>query len=124
MFDETLVTTAKALVDHCRNGTESEGLATIYAEDCVSVEAAKMEEDGMGPVFEGLDAIKAKHDWWNGNTEVHSASTDGPYIHGTDRFGVIFDMDVTMKDSGLSQRDPHDGADGLVLDRNLNMLIG
>ena len=100
MFNETLVATAKALVDHCRTGTEAEGLATLYAEDAVSIEAAKMEQGGMGPVFEGRDAIKAKHEWWDGNTQVHSLSVDGPYMHGIDRFGVIFEIDVTMTESG------------------------
>ncbi|MEM7059141.1 MAG: nuclear transport factor 2 family protein [Pseudomonadota bacterium] len=100
MFDEKLTAIANALVEHCRNGTEAEGLATIYAEDCVSVEAAKMEEGGMGPVFEGRDAIKAKHEWWDANTEVHEFTVDGPFMHGHDRFGVIFSIDVTMKDSG------------------------
>ena len=100
MFDETLVATGKALVEHCRNGTEADGLQTLYAEDCVSVEAAKMDPDGMGPVFEGRDAIKAKHEWWDENTEVHEFSAEGPFLHGDDRFGIIFEADITMKPSG------------------------
>ncbi|MEM7745539.1 MAG: SnoaL-like domain-containing protein [Pseudomonadota bacterium] len=99
MFDETLMKTANALLEHCRNGTEDAGLVALYADDAVSVEALAME-GGMGPVFEGLEAIKGKHAWWNANTEVHSSSFDGPFFHGEDRFGVIFQADVTMKQSG------------------------
>jgi ketosteroid isomerase-like protein len=32
--------------------------------------------------------------------EVHSAEVEGPFLHGDDRFAVIFDIDATDKASG------------------------
>ncbi|MEO0620843.1 MAG: nuclear transport factor 2 family protein [Pseudomonadota bacterium] len=90
---------ADALVAHCRAGTEREGIDTLYAPDAVSVEAMDMP-DTPGRVVTGLDAIKAKHDWWDGAVEMHEAKIDGPYPHGDDRFGVIFEMKATDKASG------------------------
>ena len=99
MFDEKLVATANALVGHCRAGTERQGLEELYAPTAVSIEAAEMNPE-MGRITEGRDAISAKHDWWDDSTEVHSFTADGPYLHEADRFGVIFEADVTMKASG------------------------
>lgn len=99
MFDIQLVEIANALIAHCRNGTESEGLDTIYAEDCVSVEAGVMEGGGER-TFTGLDAIRAKHAWWDENTEIHSFSAKGPFFHNPDRFAVIFEADITNAQMG------------------------
>lgn len=99
MFDPKLKEIAEALVAHCRAGTERQALETLYAPDAVSIEAAAMSDD-PSPEKRGVEAIKAKHDWWDGATEVHAFSVEGPFLHGEDRFGVIFELDVTMKDSG------------------------
>ena len=88
---------AAALARHCREGTEREGLRTLYAEDAVSVESAP-GPDGSTEV-RGIPAIIAKHDWWEKAMEVHSAETRGPFLHG-DRFALIFEVDVTDRDSG------------------------
>ncbi|MEM7236515.1 MAG: nuclear transport factor 2 family protein, partial [Pseudomonadota bacterium] len=76
MFDETLKTVAHALAGHCRNGTESEGLDTLYSPDVVSVEAAAMDGSGNTEAH-GLDALRGKHAWWAENTTMHSSSVDG-----------------------------------------------
>jgi ketosteroid isomerase-like protein len=97
-MSSTLMKTAEALVAHCRNGTEAEGLNTLYHPDCVSVEAMGM---GGGPrEFSGLDAIRGKHDYWNATNEVTGGSVDGPFPHGDDRFAVIFDMSGREKATG------------------------
>ena len=88
---------AKKLCEHCRNGTEAEGLATLYAADAVSVEP--MSPEGMEPVSSGIEAIKGKHDWWNSNMEVHSFELEGPFVNG-DAFTVVFEVDSTDKSSG------------------------
>ena len=31
--------------------------------------------------------------------EVHSSTVEGPFLHGEDHFGVIFDFDATDKES-------------------------
>lgn len=88
---------AQKLAEHCRNQTEAEALQTLYAPDAESVEPMAM--DNNDPVAKGVDAIKAKHDWWEGAFEVHDFKFDGPFING-DRFSMIFEMDCTEKASG------------------------
>lgn len=98
MFDPKLIDIANKLVTHCRNSTEAEGLKTLYAKDAVSVEAGA-PPGAPGREVKGVEAIKGKHDWWFGAHTVHSAGVEGPFFHGADRFGLIFDMDVTEKES-------------------------
>lgn len=86
------------LVAHCRGHTEAEGLKTLYAADAVSVEAADM--GGQGREARGLEAIQGKHAWWNSTHEVHDAKVEGPFMHGDDRFGVIFEFEVSNKQTG------------------------
>lgn len=88
---------AQKLAQHCQNQTEAQGLAELYAENCVSVEP--MAPEGMDPVSQGVEAIKAKHDWWNSAFEVHSVTQEGPFVNG-DQFSMIFEMDCTEKASG------------------------
>lgn len=88
--------TAQKLVDHCRKGTETQGLDDYYASDAVSAEAMAMPGEASNEV-QGVAAIKAKHEWWNSNFDVHETNVTGPYMHGGDRFSVIFEMDVTNK---------------------------
>ncbi len=90
--------TAEALVGHCRNGTESEGLKTLYTKDAKSIEAADMS--GNGAEVQGIEAIEGKHEWWGANFEVHNSVVSDPMYHGEDRFSVIFEIDATEKNSG------------------------
>ena len=53
-----------------------------------------MPESGSAEVV-GLEAIRAKHAWWENTMEVHSSNVEGPFCHGDNRFGVIFEMDAT-----------------------------
>ncbi len=87
----------KQLVDLCRQGGFMEALNTLYADDIESVEAVDMP--GMDRVMKGIEAIKGKNQWWSENHEVHSIKIEGPFPHG-DRFGVVFDMEVTPKHTG------------------------
>lgn len=93
-MSDKLRSTADALVAHCRNHTEAEGLNTLYTKDAVSVEAADM---GSGRETRGLDGIRGKHEWWNQNMEVSKGTVDGPYLHGDDRFAVIFEVEGKEK---------------------------
>ena len=90
---------AEALVECCRSGETDKGLKTLYAEDAMSVEA--MQGPGMDSrETQGRAGIKGKHDWWYSAMEEHDSTVDGPYMHGDDRFAVIFEMDVTDRASG------------------------
>ncbi len=101
-MSDTLKAIADALVAHCRNGTEAEGLATLYAPDAVSVEAMPMPGTDSAEAH-GVDAIKAKHAWWESAMETHSATTSDAFLHGDDRFAVIFEVDATTRATGERQ---------------------
>lgn len=90
---------ANELVENCRTQSEEKGLDTLYAANAVSVESVCMPGSPSRESV-GLDAIRQKHKWWNEAMEVHSGSVDGPYMHGDDRFSVIFEVDATNKQSG------------------------
>lgn len=103
MPGEALKTTAHKLVEHCRVHTEGDGLRELYDPGAVSVEA--MASPGApSPVTEGVEGIRDKHAWWQENFEVHDATTEGPFLHGEDRFAVIFEMDATNRQSGERSR--------------------
>ena len=100
MFNEKLIQTAKKLTQYCQTGQENKGMGELYAQDCVSVEALEMPGTNMPREAKGLDVIRAKGEWWIANNEVHSSTAEGPFLHGDDTFSLIFDMDVTDKNSG------------------------
>lgn len=102
MFPEKLTQTAGKLVEYCNSGQEKKGLDELYVSDAVSVEAADMM--GQGRETQGIEAIKGKHDWWEGAHDIHESTADGPFFYGEDQFGVIFQMDVTNKESGERQK--------------------
>ncbi|WP_170533054.1 nuclear transport factor 2 family protein [Ruegeria atlantica] len=89
---------ADELVAGCREGRAKENLNKLYAPDAVSVEAQEME--GMGRETHGVEGIRGKHEWWEGAHEVSGASVSEPYLHGDDRFAVIFEVQGKVKESG------------------------
>ena len=99
---EHLKTTAQALVEGCRQGRERENLRKLYAEDAVSVEAYE-GGGGMGREVRGIAAIEEKHDWWEANFEELESSAKGPFLHGDDRFSVVFEAKTRHKDTGEVQ---------------------
>lgn len=88
---------AQQLCEHCKNGTESQGLKELYHPDATSTEA--MGPPGMDLTTTGVAGIQGKHDWWANAFEVHEVKMEGPFING-DQFSVIFEMDTTEKASG------------------------
>ncbi|MHA6325626.1 SnoaL-like domain-containing protein [Roseivivax sp. CAU 1753] len=95
----TLQDIGNELVAGCREGRESENLGKLYADDAVSVEAMCMPGTDSRETA-GLDGIRGKHAWWDNAMEVHSNDVSGPFLHGDDRFAVMFRVDATDKDSG------------------------
>lgn len=93
----TLGEIAAELVAGCREGRERENLHRLYAADALSVEAADM---GGGAVTAGVAAIVGKHEWWAAHNIVHETTVEGPFLHGDDRFAVIFGMDVEDRATG------------------------
>jgi ketosteroid isomerase-like protein len=93
----TLEDIAAELVAGCRENRTAENLDKLYAEDAVSVESRDM---GSGRECAGLAGIKAKHEWWDQNMEMSGGSVSDPFLHGEDRFAVIFEAQGRDKASG------------------------
>lgn len=87
------------LVEMCNQGKDTECLNQLYSQDAVSAEAVPMPGQASNEAA-GIDAIRGKHEWWYSAHEVHESKAEGPFVHGDDRFSVIFNMDVTNKESG------------------------
>jgi ketosteroid isomerase-like protein len=85
---------AKAYTDLLKAG-DYEGVVAFNSPDIVSLEAM----DGPMARIQGTAAIKAKSDWWYANNTVHSMTAEGPYVNG-DQFALVFDMDITDKQTG------------------------
>ncbi|MEL7539485.1 MAG: SnoaL-like domain-containing protein [Pseudomonadota bacterium] len=95
---QELMQLGQTLIDHCKSNRETELQDNYYTADAISVEAMAMPTGSAEAP--GLDAIKAKNEWWYGAHELHAMTVEGPFVHGSDRFSVIFDIDVTQKESG------------------------
>ncbi len=92
------MTTREIAEDFCallKEGRHEEASARFHAEDIVSIEAME------GPMarLEGKAAVQGKSAWWYANHEWHGGGAEGPFVNG-DQFSVIFDMDVTAKQTG------------------------
>lgn len=90
---------ANKLVSYCQANNTEACLNELYSTEAVSIEAAAMP-GAESPETKGLDGIRAKHEWWNNSFELHSSKAEGPFLHGDDRFGVIFSFDATNKQNG------------------------
>ena len=98
MFNETLMKLANALVEANKAGEIDGLLAEHYSPDIVSVEAVATGD--MPREAQGLEALKAKHAWWEGVMEMHGGETFGPFFFDPDRFAVRFTMDATNTQTG------------------------
>ena len=85
---------ANTLVKLCSAGKFDEATNTLYSPDIVSMEASA--PPGGSRESKGIQAIKAKGEWWVANHEIHSVKVEGPLIAGP-FFTVTFKMDVTFK---------------------------
>jgi ketosteroid isomerase-like protein len=95
----TLQEIADALADHCRKGTEREGLKTLYADDAVSVEAMPMPGTDT-QVTEGKQGISGKHDYWDNAMEQVEMTVGGPFPHQPDKFALTFKGTAKVKETG------------------------
>lgn len=72
-------------------------MASLYADDVVSVEAADFQ--GMGREMRGKAAVKAKNETWFAENEIHSASITGPFL-SPERFAVMYSFESTRRATG------------------------
>jgi len=87
------------LVQHCRNGTEKQGLDELYHDNAVSAESIPNPQTGDREVL-GIAAIKAKHEWWDGQVEMTDSKIEGPMPHGDNKFAVIFEAKGKSRENG------------------------
>ncbi len=52
----------------------------------------------------GVEGIRGKHEWWEKTFTVHEAKVEGPFLHGADRFAVIFGIDAENRETGERNR--------------------
>src|SRR3954451_4939377 len=85
---------ADKLVKMSSAGQFHEASEALYSPDIVSMEAGA--PPGGSRESKGMDAVRAKGEWWVANHEVHSATVEGPIVAGP-YFAVTFKLDVTFK---------------------------
>jgi hypothetical protein len=78
----------------CKAGKFEEAGERFWSPDVVSIES-----QGDNPVSKGIEAVRAKGEWWYANFEVHDVKTVGPYVNG-DAFILNFTIDCTVKATG------------------------
>jgi ketosteroid isomerase-like protein len=87
--------TAEAFTAMLKAGDHEAAATQFNADEIVSYEAM----EGPMAMCKGRDAVKAKSDWWYANHEVHSVTTEGPFMNGN-QFALRFEMDITTKETG------------------------
>jgi ketosteroid isomerase-like protein len=88
---------ADKLVHLCSQGQFHEAMEALYSPDIVSMEAGA--PPGGNREAKGIDAVRAKGQWWAENHTVHGVKVSGPIVAGA-HFAVTFIMDVTFKPTG------------------------
>ncbi len=97
MTTQELATAFAAL---CKAGKFDEAGKQYWSDEIVSREPM----EGDMAMLKGRAAVDAKGAWWYANHEIHSAKTEGPYVHG-DQFILRFTMDLTPKGGARMQMD-------------------
>ena len=80
----------------CKSGDLDAAGKKYWASNVVSLEPM----GGDMARAEGIDALRAKGEWWYGAHDIHSVDVSGPCVNG-DQFTVGFKMDITNKESGV-----------------------
>ncbi len=89
----SIQTLARQFVDLCNQGKNFDVMRTMYSPDIVSVEASGHETAGQQPVIQ-------KSERWAAANTIHSGKVRGPFFNGPNQFAVIFNFEVTPKDTG------------------------
>ncbi|MDQ3546418.1 MAG: nuclear transport factor 2 family protein [Verrucomicrobiota bacterium] len=85
----------KKVVELVRKQAWREAIDTLYGDDVVSVEARGMDGE---PEKRGIDAVRAKTEWWIETMQVDDLKVTGPYV-AHDRFVVLYEMEFGEKSS-------------------------
>ena len=99
----------------CKSGDLDAAGEKYWADDVVSLEPMP----GDMARAEGIDALRAKGEWWYGAHDVHSVDVSGPSVNGN-QFTVGFVMDITEKATGTRMQMEETGlytvADGKIVE--------
>jgi hypothetical protein len=85
---------ADQMVKLTSEGKFAEASETLHSDDIVSMEAGA--PPGGSRETKGIEAVRAKAEWWANNHEVHSSTVEGPLVAGP-FFSVTYKMDATFK---------------------------
>jgi hypothetical protein len=88
---------AQELVALCRQGRNLDAVNQFYSPRILSIESSGSPE--MPAETTGIEAIRAKHEWWEANNEVHSMQVNGPFL-GEGQFAVQYTFDSTFRSTG------------------------
>lgn len=88
---------ANEYVSLCRQGKFEEAIERFFSVDHVRIESANMIDPPME--IRGIDAVKENIQASNGDTEIHGAAIDGPFMR-ENQFAVRFAIDTTFKVAG------------------------
>lgn len=88
---------ADKVVALCSQGKFNEAVDQLYSPDIVSMEAGA--PPGQSRESKGIEAVRAKGEWWVANHDVHGVKVEGPLVAGS-HFSVVFKLDVTFKPQG------------------------
>ncbi len=99
----------------CKAGKLDEAGEKYWAATVVSLEPM----DGDMARAEGIDALRAKGEWWYGAHDVHAVDVSGPSVNGN-QFLVGFAMDITVKETGermqMNEMGLYTVADGKIVE--------
>jgi ketosteroid isomerase-like protein len=88
---------ADRLVGLCREKKYVQALDELYSPEIVSTEPRG--DANMPAEMKGIEAIRAKTQWWFDTYQQNEQKVDGPLVADT-HFAVRFYMDTTHKQSG------------------------
>lgn len=88
---------ANDLVRYCSKGDFAAVVDQHYSDAIVSIEP--VSGPNMPARQEGIEAIRAKNQWWVENHDIQDASVEGPFV-SEEQFAVRFKFDVTHKPTG------------------------
>ena len=89
-------TVGERLVELTKADKDAQALTELYADSVISIEVMS-DPAAESQRWEGIQAVREKHAWWESVATVHKVDVEGPFAgNGDDHFVVRFAMDVTL----------------------------
>lgn len=94
---------ANKVAEYCSKGDYESAQKEFYAQECKSVEPMGEQKE-----VQGMEAIKAKGEWWENTFETKELAVKGPAVNGN-QFTLEFDMTTINKET-KEEEDMHEVA--------------